>query len=360
MSEKKIDIDMNLFKISGKTRKKRDGEKKEGGIKVKTPSERKKIETLKKRSILKMIREHQEDRYKKLFEDKKEEPKLQSDNSFNKDFKEAQNFFQSLSEKKAQSVNKTVRNYTPQSLLMHSNLPPSLNNINEVTNTIHPITTASPPVILQPAFQNITTPVYGCLKHGGILPTYRNLMNQTRKTMPTVSVHGTYGSQQLNLRSEESAQNLQSFGQGSFGGSKLNEHKIMENKINNSIKQVNEMKETAAKLQQIKQNSKPKKIKRKKTLRRTYKIGKSKTLPKVSVLVSNKTIRNNITTKSQLLKQVPMEEVKKFLVKRGLIKIGSITPNDVLRKMYESSEMICGEVHNHNPDNLMYNFFNEK
>ena len=101
-------------------------------------------------------------------------------------------------------------------------------------------------------------------------------------------------------------------------------------------------------------------MKRKRTLRRTYKVGKSKIAPKVSVLVSNKTIRNNTSTKSQLLKKVSIEEIKQFLVKRGLIKVGSITPNDVLRKMYESAIMMCGEVYNHNPENLMYNFFNDK
>jgi hypothetical protein len=47
------------------------------------------------------------------------------------------------------------------------------------------------------------------------------------------------------------------------------------------------------------------------------------------------------------------------LVKRGLIRVGSITPVDVLRKMYESAVMMCGEVHNHNPDNLLYNFMND-
>ena len=93
MSEKKISVDMELFKIPGKTRKKR--EKKEEGIKVKTPSEKKKNETLKKRSILRMIRQHQEERYKKLFEEKSESKPTQ-DPGFNKDFKEAQHFFQSL------------------------------------------------------------------------------------------------------------------------------------------------------------------------------------------------------------------------------------------------------------------------
>ena len=83
-----------------------------------------------------------------------------------------------------------------------------------------------------------------------------------------------------------------------------------------------------------------------------------KLAPKIAVLVSNKTIRNNISTKTQLLKQDPIHEIKKYLIKRGLIKVGSTAPNDILRKMYESSILICGEVQNHNPDNLLYNFLN--
>jgi glyoxylate carboligase len=118
------------------------------------------------------------------------------------------------------------------------------------------------------------------------------------------------------------------------------------------------MKQTAAKLKDM--NKRMKSVpKRKKTLRRTYKIGKSKVLPRVSVLVSNRTIRNNISTKSQLLKQVDMSEVKKYLIKRGFIKVGSSAPNDVLRKMYEEAVLMCGELQNHNPENLLYNFMNQ-
>ena len=80
----------------------------------------------------------------------------------------------------------------------------------------------------------------------------------------------------------------------------------------------------------------------------------------ISVLVSNKTIRNQISTKKQLLKQESIPDIKRYLVKHGFIKVGSITPNDILRKMYESALLICGEVTNHNPDNLLYNFMNVK
>ena len=98
--------------------------------------------------------------------------------------------------------------------------------------------------------------------------------------------------------------------------------------------------------------------KQNRTVRRTFNIGKSKTQPKVSVLVSNRTIRRNITTKTHEIKQTPIHEIKLFLIKRGLIRVGTAAPNNVLRQMYESATMLCGDVYNHNPDTLLYNFFN--
>ena len=103
---------------------------------------------------------------------------------------------------------------------------------------------------------------------------------------------------------------------------------------------------------------KPKRIR--KTIRRTYRVGRSKVRPKISVLISNRTIRNNITTKKQLLKQIPIEEIRKYLISHGFIKVGSNSPNDVLRKMYETASMVCGEIQNHNPEHVIYNYMNEK
>jgi hypothetical protein len=340
MSEKKITVDMNLFKIPDKTRKKRDSEKKDG-IKVKAPSEKKRNETLKKRSILKMIRQHQEERYKKLFDEKKGSGAAvtpEADN-FNKDFKEAQVYLQTLTEKKNEEKNKTLRNHhtvQPSSLLFHPNTPAT-----EAFDKIPPPLSGGVPISLKPAIQNIGVPKYGCLK-GGELPTYRTLMNQTRKQPPIIS------GGMAPIPTPTSFPVV------------TDPAKILEEKINESMKRANAIKEETEKLKQLKGGERPKKMKRKKTLRRTYKIGKSKLVPKVSVLVSNKTIRNNISTQSQLLKQTPIEEVKRFLVKRGLIKVGSVTPTDVLRKMYESAVMMCGEVHNHNPENLLYNYVNDK
>ena len=95
-------------------------------------------------------------------------------------------------------------------------------------------------------------------------------------------------------------------------------------------------------------------------MRRSYKTGKSLKIPKITVLVSNKTIRNNTNLRILKTKEVPITKVKRELIKRGLIRVGTITPNDVLRKMYETVELLCGDVQNYNKDNILYNFINDK
>jgi hypothetical protein len=101
------------------------------------------------------------------------------------------------------------------------------------------------------------------------------------------------------------------------------------------------------------------KAKPNKIIRRTYNVGKDKFRPVVGVLLPNRTIRNNVANKAFKFKHTPVEEIRKFLLRNGFIKVGSTSPNDVLYKMYESIMLIDGEVKNHNPDNLLYNFFND-
>ena len=135
---------------------------------------------------------------------------------------------------------------------------------------------------------------------------------------------------------------------------------IEERNRNEKLKNISEMKQLRE-LMKKKTSVVPKNmkyIKQRKTVKRTYYLGKSKVFPKVAVLVSNKTLRKKITTQAQLLKQVPIQDVKKYLMQKGFIKVGSVAPNDVLRKMYESAVLVGGEIQNHNSDNFLYNYFN--
>jgi hypothetical protein len=97
--------------------------------------------------------------------------------------------------------------------------------------------------------------------------------------------------------------------------------------------------------------------KRKVTKNRTFKTGKRRNT--LSVLLPTKTKRNETLNRTRDLKTVPLNEIKKELVKQGLIRVGTTTPSEVLRQMYESMKLICGNVKNHNPENLLYNFIND-
>jgi hypothetical protein len=365
MSDKKtLTINPDLFSFSNNTTRKKRSKSDTNGIKIKTRAAKKKDDTLKKRSILKMIRQHQEDRYKKLFEDNTTSKNAKTtpvDNNFNKEFQEAKAFLENLTEKnkvEQNLKNHTLKNY-PNNNVNSMLFSPSLNTLSQMP--MNDTITTNMNNIPSIKINTLQPPNYGCLKNG-TLPTYRNFMNQTRKNIqqPVITIGGNNNSSNTHniaapINVDTNTPINQSINSTFTGGNK-SEH--VENKINDAMDRVKQMNQTAIKLQELKKQLKPKRMKQKKTKRRTYKIGKSKVLPKVSVLVSNKTIRNNISTKKQLLKQVPIQEVKSYLMKRGFIKVGSTAPNDVLRKMYESAVMICGEVQNHNPDNLLYNYLN--
>jgi hypothetical protein len=134
---------------------------------------------------------------------------------------------------------------------------------------------------------------------------------------------------------------------------------LYEQSLNENIKKFSKIQQFDKKNQNLNLNLKKWKYpKQKRTIRRTYYVGRSRIHPRISVLVSNKTIRSRTTLKQQELKQVPIAEVKKYLLKHGFIKVGTSSPNDVLREMYENAQLICGEIKNHNPENLLYNYFN--
>ena len=350
MSDKKIlAIDPNMFSFSNNTtRKKRDKPETDAKIKMKTAAKPVNNSSLKKRSIINMMRKHQETQYKQKFDTTSKPTTSQTDvSAFKNDFDNAKEYFKNLQE--TVTKNAVPKNHTLKQLpAVHSPplmQPTNFGGMQDVTNNLY-TTVTSPTTRINT--QILPTPKYGCLKNG-TLPTYRNLMNQTRKNVPGEYVGGN--AMPANVVANNINPNTNSPGTNMVPD-KPNISTIMKNAIQSS--------QIQTKLENMNRNkAKPKKMKRKKTIRRTYKIGRSKIMPKVSVLVSNKTIRNNISTKTQLIKQAPIHEIRKYLIKHGFIRVGAITPNDVLRKMYETAMLMCGEIQNHNPDNLLYNFLHD-
>lgn len=345
MSDRKtISINPELFKVtSNTTRKKRKEENPNKEIKVRAP----KVQNNKtlRGKLLKYIRDQQEKNYREKMDNdsrshiSNQHPIKNPLEDFDSDFDSSLQYLMSIADEneKKQNIphthnhNSTIRQYPSQT----PSFIPSMSDFENVSTTL-------PDTFDTPSVMKINQPNYGCLK-GGKLPTYRTWKNQTQRNYPPL--------QQNRLIP------------------KVYPISTMENKMTPSMNDLEKERERAkeriemkkmAMLQKPKAQPKLKYLKQKKTLKRTYHVGKSKVAPKVAVLVSNKTIRSNVTTKAQLLKQTPMEEIRKFLIKKGLIKVGSTSPNDVLRKMYESVSMISGDLVNHNPDNLLYNFFNDK
>jgi len=93
----------------------------------------------------------------------------------------------------------------------------------------------------------------------------------------------------------------------------------------------------------------------KKTIKRKIVVGKSKTHPRIGVLVKDRDTRKRILHAQRDLKKKPLNDVKKYLRDHGLMKVGSNAPNDVIRKMYESS-MLTGDIMNNNKEILLHNF----
>ena len=97
----------------------------------------------------------------------------------------------------------------------------------------------------------------------------------------------------------------------------------------------------------------------KRTIKRTYTLGKSKIHKKVGILIKDKNTRKRVLNAQRDIKRHGINDIKQYLRTHGLMKAGSSAPNDIVRKIYESA-MLSGEVTNQDKDILLQNFLKEK
>jgi hypothetical protein len=374
MSERKtISINPELFSLSGNTTRKKRPAKENKDLKIKSASSKPQSTKTLRNRLLHYIRKNQEENFKKLHGAKPEitvpEKKYHSPiaDTFNNDFEESLKYMTEIADQVTHKVdndymiNQTLRNYkslNPESILSGGDFEKaveglSVGDLSPVYNT--PIDTTMDSIKLAPAQK----PQWGCMK-GGSLPTYRVWTNQTQRVRePMTSISSptpVISPPQINLG------NMSMSSISNIGGDSFSKPLPKEAEPSRSVfdgPRLSQLRQTMDKIKTSNDATEKNKIKygkRKKTIRRTYKLGKSRVTPKVSVLVSNKTVRKNISTKTEKLKQIPIDEIRAVLIKKGFIKVGSLATNDVLRKMYESMLLVCGEVENHNPENMLYNY----
>ena len=332
MSERKmIAVDLEAFKLPSvrKTRKNAEPNAPKKEIRVKKP----KVQSSKsiKRNLLNVIRERQEKRFQN---DVAVAPDI---DEFQSDFKESLDFLTEVAKRSEQLPKPNLHNHTirrPDVLMTNMGMP-------------------------------MPMPKYGCLK-GGKLPLYKQYTRSNREPLsigekvPLVQqsmvgsvVQPTMGSLQPTVGSVVQP-TVGSVVQPTVGSLVqpitapiMDETKLKKAILQSTIEYKKKMAKPASQMVR----------RQRKTLRRTFHLGKSDKVPRVSVLISNRTIRNHISNTAQLLKQTPIHDVKKYLITNGFIKVGSIAPNDVLRKMYETAMTACGVIHNYNPENMVYNYF---
>ena len=381
MSDKKtIQVNMDLFNIPGKTRKKKDpAEKKE--IKIKNSQQNKTT----KNKLLKYIREQQEKNYAQLFESNSKPlpsstpaPSILANSS--SDFEKSIAYMKTVEEetKKKEQIsqgspsihNATIKHHKPNPVsfpvkdtpnngvqagkITINDTPVLLNTYPNILETLSPSSPSESVLIRERHASSLPQPKYGCLKNGN-LPTYRSMLQGTMKNRS----NNVSSLQHTTAPPPAASSNI-------AAGSPV-DHIPINTRVSDAsrtekLKMISELNQLRSRVQEAKLNTPAPKnmkyLKRKKTLRRTYNVGKSKVHPNVSVLVTNRTIRKKISTQAQQLKKMPIEEIRKYLTQKGLIKVGSIAPNDVLRQMYENAILIGGDIQNHNPENLLYNYLN--
>jgi hypothetical protein len=197
---------------------------------------------------------------------------------------------------------------------------------------------------------------YGCLK-GGSKPTFRTynktIKNNIRFADNESSSDNLYSDRQTKLKDLQNKHSKKTSTSTSTQDNKKinsdnNENEIDDDDDGDSGENKN------------KHSLRKTKVRRhlRKTITKKFKLGKQQGNI-VGVLIKNNDTRKNIQKEHGLLKSKQLADVKKYLVEKNLIKIGSTAPPGVIRNIYEAS-MLAGEVENVGKGIGLHNFLEDK
>jgi len=429
MSNKKIDINPDLFNIGGssKTRKKRENKQKPTNIPLISPN-------VLKNKLLKRIKEHKIKETENLENNKKKIPKNNEQHiggnteintndsdlgNYTDEFNDSINYLQTLSKqkkideqkdifeknkqkRKEELERRTLKNYqsilsSPTNLpIVNIDLPEELKEQLIPVNTLPEINYITEPFTLTP--YKVDNLPYGCLKNG-VKPTYK-VWNKTYKNISDTTISNTQPNSSLVVEPKVALLEPNITTQTNERENRLNnlKNKIKEkqnvinngnNGNNNDIIINTSVSSIVPDVQEITnqglesnnplilsnsnntnniggtninnmENQSQIHTKKfiKKTIRRKYTLGKSKIKKSIGVLIKDRGTRKQVLSAHRELKKKSINDIKSYLKDHNLIKIGSTAPNDVIRKIYESS-MLAGEITNSNTDTLIHNLIKD-
>ena len=408
MSSKTIEINPSLFSVGGLSKKNRSKKNKSMTAPLISPN-------ILKNKLLKRIKDHKKKETENFDKGKKDFSESKTGESFSKntstytdEFNDSIEYLQTLSkQKKVDSENsikkeaiqrKTVKNYSSMPAV-NLELPEELKEtfINIDTETIQ--TNNMLPSHIVPNYKSNDVP-YGILK-GGNKPTYRqwnrtqknyqpvsnnlitnapvseregrlNLLKQKLKQQSTIVNQPVQNSLPVqNLLPVQNSLPLQVVSQPVLMPTQMvNQPNLEEILLTHNLIQkpkqeiiINTQNESKSSIVNSGGGGEPEKIRTtkkllKKTIHKKYTLGKSKIKKTVAVLLKDKNTRKNVINAQKDLRDKSVSDVKTYLRKHNLIKIGSNAPNDVIRKIYESA-MLAGEITNNNKETMIHNFIKD-
>ena len=356
--QKTIKINPDLFKLNHTAKRRQPKLRRERPVISVKPNQVKK-------ELLNKIKELQ--KKEEEIEKSKKVPVLVDDNQkthdgFNDEFNKSLNFLQELTKNKATKEgkrekrhNKSIRRQADRENIKHEiniDLPEELRDFNDTVEIYQN------PITLNTLSSNIP---YGCLKNGN-KPTFREWKRQTQKIQHRPlekKEEKKEERQKIEPPKREPPKREPPIPTQIVAPEKMltassNKSKIEPLELNTCLTTMVIPENLENKLDYI---EKPKEFIKKNIKTTRYRLGKQGR--NVSILIKNNETRKNIKDDFSKLKRLNILDIKNYLRKHNLIKVGSNAPNDVLRQIYENS-VLSGKITNLSNENLMHNFLSEK
>ena len=384
--QKTIKINPDLFKLNHTAKRRQPKLRRERPVISVKPNQVKK-------ELLNKIKELQ--KKEEEIEKSKKVPVLVDDNQktddgFNDEFNKSLNFLQELTKNKATKEgkrekrhNKSIRRQADRENIKHEiniDLPEELRDFNDTVEIYQN------PITLNTLSSNIP---YGCLKNGN-KPTFREWKRQTQKIQHRPLEKNEEKKEEKNEEKNEERQKIepprrdpprrdppmrdppkrepprrdpprreppiptQIVAPEKMLRASSNKSKIEPLELNTCLTNIAIPENLENRLDYI---EKPKEFIKKNIRTTRYRLGKQGR--NVSILIKNNETRKNIKDDFSKLKRLNILDIKNYLRKHNLIKVGSNAPNDVLRQIYENS-VLSGKITNLSNENLMHNFLNDK